>query len=201
MVHASGKEPRIHALAEVEPGAELGAGTTVWRFCHVMAGARIGQDCMLGQGCFVANGAVLGHGVRLQNQVSVFSGVILEDKVFCGPSVVFTNVKRPRAFATGALETAKAYATTRVQKGATLGANATILPGLVLGQYCFVAAGAVVTRSVPAFALVMGVPARQVGWVSHAAERLDFENGKHAVCGRTGRAYRLTPDGPELLER
>ncbi len=177
----------VHPSAWVDEGAVVGAGTKIWHFCHVMSGARIGQDCSFGQNCFVADGAVVGARVRVQNNVSLFSGVHLEDDVFCGPSVVFTNVKRPRAFVSKRLE----YATTRVGHGATLGANASILPGLSLGCYSFVAAGAVVTRDVRAFELVLGQPARFAGWVSRHGERLNFDEHGRAACPVTGEAYQL----------
>jgi UDP-2-acetamido-3-amino-2,3-dideoxy-glucuronate N-acetyltransferase len=176
----------IHPSAEVEAGAELGAGTRIWRFCHVMAGARIGERSMLGQGCFVASGVRIGAGVRVQNQVSLFEGVELEDEVFVGPSAVFTNVRNPRAFVPRKTE----YGRTLIRRGATIGANATILPGITLGMYCFVAAGAVVTRDVADYALVVGAPAVQRGWMSRQGEQLRFEQGL-ALCTASGERYRL----------
>lgn len=178
--------PYVHPSAEVELGAQLGPGTSIWRFCHVMAGARIGARCMLGQGCFVAATVRLGDGVRVQNQVSLYDGVVLEDGVFVGPGVVFTNVKNPRATVARRGE----YRATLVRRGASIGANATILPGLTLGAHCFVAAGAVVTRDVPDHALVVGAPARGVGWMSRHGERLQFQDGS-ARCPATGESYRL----------
>ena len=176
----------IHPLAEVEPGAEIGPGSSIWRFCHVMSGARIGAGSMLGQGCFVASSVRIGDGVRVQNQVSLYDGVELEDAVFVGPCAVFTNVKMPRAFVSRKSE----YQPTRVRHGASIGANATILPGLTLGDYSFVAAGAVVTRDVPPYTLVMGAPARAHGFVSRHGQRLEFVGGV-ARCLKSGENYRL----------
>jgi UDP-2-acetamido-3-amino-2,3-dideoxy-glucuronate N-acetyltransferase len=190
---SAGDEPSVHPSAIVEAGAEIGAGTRIWHFCHVMAGARIGPRCMLGQGCFVGGGVRIGAGVRVQNGVSLYDGVELDDDVFVGPSAVFTNVKSPRAFISKRDE----YARIHVGRGATIGANATLLPGTTIGEYVFVAAGAVVTRDVPAHALVMGVPARPAGWVSRAGERLEFQAGL-ALCPRTNERYLLTPQGITL---
>jgi UDP-2-acetamido-3-amino-2,3-dideoxy-glucuronate N-acetyltransferase len=189
-----GSAPFIHPSAVVDPGADLGAGSQVWHFCHVMAGARLGERVVLGQGCFVASGVRVGAGSRVQNNVSLYAGVELEEDVFVGPSAVFTNVKRPRAF----LSRKREYRTTLIRRGATIGANATVIAGVTLGRYCFVAAGAVVSHDVPAFAQAAGVPARVVGWVSRAGELLTFEDGR-ATCPRGGEAYRMvdglvTPD-------
>lgn len=177
---------RVHPSADVEAGAEVGEGTRIWRFCHVMAGARIGRDCSFGQGCFVADGAVVGDRVRVQNHVSVYSGVVLEDDVFVGPSAVFTNVVHPRA----AYPT-RDYLRTVIARGATIGANATILPGIRVGRWAFVGAGAVVTHDAADYALVVGVPARRVGWVSERGERLDFDTEGRAVCSASGAEYEL----------
>ena len=179
--------PWVHPSASVDAGAELGPDTRVWHFCHVMAGAVIGARCMLGQNCFVGARARLGDGVRVQNNVSVYDGVELEDDVFCGPSVVFTNVKHPRAFVSRRDE----YAPTKICRGATLGANSTVLPGVTVGAYAMVGAGAVVTKDVAPFALVLGVPASAVGWVSHAGETLDFDSDGVATCPRSRRRYRV----------
>ncbi|MDQ2644592.1 MAG: N-acetyltransferase [Myxococcota bacterium] len=189
-----GAEPYVHPSAIVEPGAELGAGVRIWHFCHVLAGARIGAGSMLGQGCFVGARARLGEGVRVQNGVSLYDGVELGDQVFVGPNAVFTNVKYPRAFVSRRSE----FGAIRVGRGATVGANATLLPGVELGEYAFVAAGAVVTRNVAAYGLVRGVPGRPAGWVSRAGERLRFEAGR-ATCPRTGEGYQLKGDGIALV--
>ncbi len=171
----------IHPSAEVEAGALLGAGTRVWRFSHVAAGARIGQDCVIGQNVAIGPDVVLGDRCKVQNNVSLYAGVVLEDGVFCGPSCVFTNVATPRA----EIDRKAEFRSTRVGRGATIGANATIVCGHALGAWCLIAAGAVVTRDVPPFALMAGVPARRVGWVSHAGEVL----GADLVCPRTGDRY------------
>ncbi len=181
----------VHPTATVDPGARVGSGTKVWHYTHVMGGARIGRDCSLGQNVFVAAGVRIGDNVRIQNNVSVYEGVVLDDGVFCGPSMVFTNVKNPRA------ETPTSeYASTAVGRGATLGANCTIVCGVTIGAYALVGAGAVVTHDVPAHAVVAGVPAVQTGWVSHAGARLTFTDGR-AVCPDTGRAYVL--DGARVI--
>jgi UDP-2-acetamido-3-amino-2,3-dideoxy-glucuronate N-acetyltransferase len=177
----------IHASAIVDAGAQLGERTRVWHFAHVCAGARIGADCSLGQGVYVGNDVVIGRNVKIQNNVSVYDAVTLEDDVFCGPSVVFTNVHNPRSEVTRKHE----YRPTLVKQGATLGANCTVVCGLTIGRYAFVGAGAVVSRDVPDFALVVGVPAKQIGWMSRVGERLKFIN-KHdgeAICPATGERY------------
>jgi len=176
-----------HPTADVELPVEIGPGTRIWRFCHVMSGARIGAGASLGQGCFVAAGARVGDRVRLQNHVSVFAGVSLDDDVFVGPGAVFTNVKNPRA----TRPRQGRYASTGVRRGATIGANATVLCGLTVGERAFVGAGAVVTRDVDPYALVVGSPARAVGWVSAAGERLEFDAEGRARCAITGEGYRL----------
>lgn len=181
---------RIHPTAIVDDGARLGAGTAVWHWVHVCAGASIGENCSLGQNVFVAGKVRIGNGVRIQNNVSVYDDVDLEDDVFCGPSMVFTNVYNPRAHVSRKDE----YRPTRVRRGATLGANCTIVCGVTIGPYAFIGAGTVVNRDVPAHALMVGVPARQIGWMSHAGEKL----GPDLVCPREGRRYRLT--APDCLE-
>lgn len=177
----------IHPTAVVDDGAMVGAGTRIWHFCHVMAGAVIGPDCVIGQNCFVAGGVRIGARVRIQNNVSVYEGVVLEDEVFVGPSAVFTNVVNPRAHVSRRGE----YQRTLVARGATIGANATVLPGVTLGEHCFVGAGAVVTADVPAHALVVGVPARHSGWMSRHGKRLVFDAAGTASCRATGEAYVL----------
>ena len=188
----------IHASAIVDAGAQLGAGTRVWHFAHVCAGARIGADCSLGQGVYVGNDVSIGRNVKIQNNVSVYDAVTLEDDVFCGPSMVFTNVHNPRAAVTRKHE----YRRTLVRQGATLGANCTVVCGTTVGRYAFVGAGAVVSRDVPDFALVVGVPARQIGWMSRHGERLELplEGDGEASCPATGERYRLRESRCELLE-
>lgn len=176
-----------HATAVVDEGAEIGPGTKVWHFAHVCQDTSVGSNCSLGQNVYIGPGVTIGDGVKIQNNVSVYEGVTLDDYVFCGPSMVFTNVTRPRAaFPTGT----KQYAETYVGKGATLGANCTIVCGSEVGAWSFVAAGAVVTSDVPPFALVAGVPARHLGWVSQAGHRLSFVDDV-ATCPETGQRYAL----------
>ncbi len=184
------KDFDAHPTAVVDDGARIGRETRIWHFCHVSAGAVIGSRCVLGQNVFVADGVIVGDGVRIQNNVSLYDGVILEDDVFCGPSSVFTNVRTPRS----GVPRKDEYALTIVRRGATIGANATIVCGVEIGAYSFVAAGAVVTADVPPHRLVVGVPARAVGWVSHAGEIL----GEDLVCRRTARVYRI--ENGELLD-
>jgi UDP-2-acetamido-3-amino-2,3-dideoxy-glucuronate N-acetyltransferase len=182
-----GAAATIHPTAIVDDGAAIGALTRVWHWSHVCAGARIGAGCSLGQNVFVGNRVVIGDRVKIQNNVSVYDNVTLEDDVFCGPSAVFTNVVNPRAHVSRKDE----YRDTIVRRGATLGANCTIVCGVTIGEYAFVGAGAVVTRDVPPHALVVGSPARRRGWVSHAGEVL----GDDLVCPREGRRYVVRPDG------
>ncbi len=182
--------PFIHPTAEIDVGARLGDDVHVWHGAHVMADAVIGTGTMLGHGVFVGRGVSVGPGCRIQNHVSIFEGVSLEADVFVGPSAAFTNVKNPRASVSRRSE----LALTRVGRGATIGANATILPGVALGRYCFVAAGAVVTRDVPDFAVVVGTPARQQGWMSERGMRLDFDSQGVAACSESGTRYRLDGD-------
>lgn len=179
----------IHPSAIVDEGARIGAGSRIWHWVHVCAGARIGGRCSLGQNVFVGNRVVIGDRVKIQNNVSVYDNVTLEDDVFCGPSMVFTNVYNPRA----AVERKSEYRDTLVRRGATLGANCTIVCGVTIGEYAFVGAGAVVNRDVPAYALMVGVPARQIGWMSRHGEQLDLPltGSGEAVCPHTGDRYRL----------
>ena len=186
----------IHPSAFVDSGAQLGEGTRVWHFTHVSAGARIGAGCSLGQGVFVANDVCIGSNVKIQNNVSVYDAVTLEDDVFCGPSMVFTNVHNPRS----AVPRKAEYRRTLVRRGATLGANCTIVCGCTIGEFAFVAAGAVVSRDVPPYALVVGVPARRIGWMSRHGERLALPaTGQGtAGCPATGEQYRLDGDTLQL---
>ncbi|MDE2614263.1 MAG: N-acetyltransferase [Burkholderiales bacterium] len=190
----------VHPSAIVDEGARIGEGTRVWHWVHVSAGARIGARCALGQGVYVGNDVVIGDNVRIQNNVSVYDAVTLEDDVFCGPSMVFTNVHNPRS----AVPRKDEYRRTLVRRGATLGANCTVVCGHTIGEYAFVGAGAVVSRDVPAYALVVGVPARRIGWMSRHGERLALParaDGKplDAECPATGERYRLTGDALERL--
>lgn len=180
----------IHPSAIVDDGAQIGPGSRVWHFAHVCAGARIGAGVSLGQGVFVGNRVTIGDCCKVQNNVSVYDNVTLEEGVFCGPSMVFTNVHNPRAL----IERKDEYRDTLVRKGASLGANCTIVCGVTIGAYAFVGAGAVVTGDVPDFALIVGVPARQIGWMSAFGERLDLPLSGEAetVCPQTGDLYRLS---------
>lgn len=187
-----------HESSYIDNGAEIGTGTKIWHFCHVMPRARIGARCNLGQNVHVASDVVIGDNVKIQNNVSLYTGVIVEDDVFLGPSMVFTNVINPRSHVSRRDE----YRTTLVRKGASIGANATILCGTTLGRYCFVGAGSVVTRDVPDYALIYGSPARVRGWMCQCGEQLKFteRNGmERAVCKSCGNAYRKQDQvvGPE----
>jgi UDP-2-acetamido-3-amino-2,3-dideoxy-glucuronate N-acetyltransferase len=162
----------------------VGDGTKIWHFCHVMNGAEIGERCSLGQNVVVMPGTKIGNNVKIQNNVSIYEGVILEDDVFCGPSCVFTNVSTPRSHVSRKSE----YVVTHVRRGAAIGANATIVCGVTLGEYAFVGAGAVVTSDVPAYGLMVGVPARRVGWMCHCGERLHLAEAKGS-CERCGSSY------------
>jgi UDP-2-acetamido-3-amino-2,3-dideoxy-glucuronate N-acetyltransferase len=190
--------PFIHESAYVDDGAVIGDDTKIWHFCHVMPGAVIGERCSLGQNVVVMPGTRMGRNVKVQNNVSIYEGVELEDDVFCGPSMVFTNVINPRSHVSRKTE----YRRTLVRRGASIGANATVVCGVELGAYAFVGAGAVVTADVKPYALVVGVPARQVGWMCQCGERLPTAAAAGSgrfVCGTCGSAYRLD-DGQLLPE-
>ena len=178
-----------HESAVIDTGAQIGEATRIWHFAHVCAGARIGRNCSLGQGVFVGNDVRIGNNVKIQNNVSVYDAVTLEDDVFCGPSMVFTNVYNPRS----AVSRKEEYRLTLIKRGATLGANCTIVCGVTVGEYAFVGAGAVVNRDVRAFALMLGVPARQKGWMSRFGEGLELPltGNAEAACPNTGDRYVL----------
>jgi UDP-2-acetamido-3-amino-2,3-dideoxy-glucuronate N-acetyltransferase len=184
MIH---EDVQIHGSAIVDGGATIGSGSRVWHFVHVCGGAVIGDGVSLGQNVFVGNKVAIGNACKIQNNVSVYDNVTLEDGVFCGPSMVFTNVYNPRSF----VERKNEYQDTLVKKGATLGANCTIVCGVTIGTHAFIGAGAVVNRDVPDYALMVGVPARQVGWMSEYGEQLNFVDNETATCSHTGIVYRL----------
>ena len=179
----------VHPSAIVDEGAQIGEGSRVWHFAHVCAGARIGKGVSLGQNVFVGNKVVIGDKCKVQNNVSVYDNVTLEEGVFCGPSMVFTNVYNPRSL----IERKSEYRDTLVKRGATLGANCTIVCGTTIGEFAFVGAGAVVTKDVPAYALMVGVPARQIGWMSEFGEQLDLPlaGSSQAICPHSGSRYVL----------
>ena len=191
----------VHQSSYVDEGAEIGRGTRVWHFCHVNRGAVIGERCSLGQNVVVMPGTRLGNNVKVQNNVSIYEGVECEDDVFLGPSMVFTNVVNPRSHVSRKNE----YQRTLVGRGASIGANATIICGNSLGEYCFVAAGAVVTHDVPAYSLVAGVPARPIGWMCQCGEQLDLaaspSPGPDVTCRVCGSRYSVQSDGPHLVSR
>jgi UDP-2-acetamido-3-amino-2,3-dideoxy-glucuronate N-acetyltransferase len=187
-----------HPSAFVDEPCEIGAGTKIWHFCHVMAGARIGERCSLGQNVFVAGQVVIGNNVKIQNNVSVYAGVELEDDVFCGPSCVFTNVINPRS----QIVRHSQYDTTLVRRGATIGANATIVCGVTVGRYAFIGAGALVRTDVPDYALMLGVPASQKGWMSRHGHRLNTSDAQgRLICPESGWRYQASgPDGLRCLD-
>ena len=176
-----------HSTAVLDAGCKIGKGTSIWHFSHIMPGASIGENCIIGQNVFIGNKVMLGNQVKVQNNVSVYEGVICEDEVFIGPSVVFTNVINPRS----RIDRKHQFRQTIIKKGATIGANATIICGNEMGEYAFVAAGSVVTKSVLPYALVMGNPAKQKGWVSEAGCKLEFDEEGNAVCKESRQRYKL----------
>jgi UDP-2-acetamido-3-amino-2,3-dideoxy-glucuronate N-acetyltransferase len=184
-----GKKYFVHESSYVDDGAEVGEGTKVWHFSHIMPGAKIGKNCSIGQNVNIGGKAVVGDGVKIQNNVSVYDDVILEDEVFCGPSCVFTNVINPRAF----LERKDEYLQTRVKRGASIGANATVVCGVTLGRYSFVGAGSVVTRDIPDYAMVYGTPARRHGWMCKCGVKLSEE----LICPSCGKRYQESENGLE----
>lgn len=180
----------VHPSAIVDEGAKIGAGSRIWHFVHICGGAEIGENCSFGQNVFVGNRVKIGDNCKIQNNVSVYDNVYLEEGVFCGPSMVFTNVYNPRSL----IERKSEYRDTLVKKGATLGANCTIVCGITIGRFAFVGAGAVVNKDVPDYALMVGVPARQIGWMSEYGEQLDLpvSGSDSAVCSHTGAVYTLS---------
>ena len=187
----------VHATAIVDQGARIGANSRIWHWVHICAGAQIGERCSLGQNVYIGNKVVIGNNVKIQNNVSVYDDVILEDDVFCGPSMVFTNVYNPRSAITRKDE----YRSTLIRQGATLGANCTIVCGVTVGRYAFVGAGAVIIRDVPDFALMVGVPARQAGWMSRFGEHLDLPlaGDGQAQCPHTSDCYELSGNVLSLI--
>lgn len=183
----AGKSFFVHSSAVVDKGALIGNNTRIWHFCHISSTSKLGENCILGQNVFVDNHVTIGNGVKIQNNVSVYKGVTLENDVFCGPSMVFTNVINPRS----AIERKNEFKNTRVKQSATLGANSTIVCGVTVGAFSLIGAGAVVTRNVPDYALVMGVPARQKGWVCACGVNLSFRKGR-AKCGACGKKFSLS---------
>jgi UDP-2-acetamido-3-amino-2,3-dideoxy-glucuronate N-acetyltransferase len=181
-------KPIVHETAIVDNGCEIGAGTRVWHFCHLITGCRIGKNCSLGQNVMIASGVILGNNVKVQNNVSLYEGVLCEDDVFIGPSAVFTNVINPRS----AVARKHQYKKTILRKGVTIGANATVICGVEIGSYAFVGAGAVVTHNVSPYSLVLGTPARHVGWISEFGHRLQFRHDGLAECPESGEIYLFT---------
>ena len=182
------KEYFAHETAVIDEGCTIGRGTKIWHFSHVMKDAVIGQGCNIGQNVVVSPGVILGNNVKVQNNVSIYTGVICEDDVFLGPSMVFTNITNPRS----AVIRRDRYVTTMVRRGASIGANATIVCGSEIGEYCLIGAGTVITRPVKPYALVVGNPGRQTGWISEYGHRLSFDDSGTAVCPESGQRYRLS---------
>lgn len=185
----------VHESAVIDKGAIIGDNTKIWHFCHVFTEAKIGQNCVLGQNVMIANNVVLGNNVKVQNNVSIYEGVICEDDVFLGPSMVFTNVINPRS----AVNRKHEFKKTIVEKGATIGANATIICGNTIGKYAMIGAGSVVTKVVKPYALMIGNPAKQIGWVSENGQRLIFDKSNIAICSETQEYYKLVNNQVEKL--
>ncbi len=177
----------VHPTAVIDPGAEIGNDTRIWHFSHLMPTCKVGERCNIGQNVFIDNNALVGNGVKIQNNVSIYNGVVIEDDVFLGPSMVFTNVINPRSF----IERKNQFKNTSVRKGASIGANATILCGIEIGRFAMIGAGAVVVKDVPPFAVMVGNPARQRGWVSEAGLKLTFNTENLATCPQSGKTYIL----------
>jgi UDP-2-acetamido-3-amino-2,3-dideoxy-glucuronate N-acetyltransferase len=184
----------VHPTAVVDEPVDVGEGTQIWHFSHIMSGSRIGKSCMIGQNVFIASGVILGNKIKVQNNVSIYDGVILEDDVFCGPSTVFTNVFNPRSF----ISRKKEFRKTVVGKGATIGANATIVCGNKIGEYAFIGAGSVVTKDVPNYALVYGNPGRVRAWVCQCAVEIVFRSNQ-AICRTCGKKYKKDATGVRLI--
>lgn len=185
-----------HPTAVVDDGCVIGEGTKIWHFSHIMPGCKIGNNCNIGQNVVVSPEVILGNNVKIQNNVSLYTGVVCDDDVFLGPSCVFTNVINPRS----AVNRKNQYAATRVGKGASIGANATIVCGNDIGEYAFIGAGAVVTKEVPAFALIIGNPGRQAGWMSEFGHKLSFNNQGQATCPESGQQYELGANGVKRIK-
>lgn len=197
-MNLSNSEPAnffVHETAIVEAGVTIGTGTKIWHFCHVMPGSRFGNNCSLGQNVFVGTNVVLGNNVKVQNNVSLYEGIVCEDDVFLGPSMVFTNIRNPRS----AIIRKGQYDTTYLEQGVSIGANATIVCGTRLGTYCFVGAGTVITKDVAPYALMVGNPGKQIGWMSEYGHRLEFDSAGRATCQESGQGYRQTGLGVERL--
>ena len=187
------KKPRIHESAYIDDNVTIGDGTSIWHFVHVLSNTTVGENCILGQNVMAGPEVRIGNGCKIQNNVALYRGVVLEDHVFCGPSCVFTNVRTPRAH----VERKDEFSETLVKKGSTIGANATIVCGNTLGEYCMIAAGAVVTKNVKNYALMAGVPAKRIGWVSQAGEPIDNND---LVCPRSGEKYQEVDGNLQLIE-
>jgi UDP-2-acetamido-3-amino-2,3-dideoxy-glucuronate N-acetyltransferase len=197
MIYFGGMEDSdvfVHPSSIIDKGAQIGKGTRIWHFCHVASTSKIGERCNIGQNVYIDNNTVIGSDVKIQNNVSVYNGVIIEDSVFLGPSMVFTNVINPRSF----IERKNEFRQTIVRKGATIGANATILCGIEIGRYAMIGAGAVVTKNVASYSIMTGNPARPAGWVSEAGMKLDFNANGTAQCSQSGKVYKLENGRVEL---